>query len=64
MRILIAILITMASLMFSSSATLPEEGLSRNETNLKGLRPGTDMLIIPLKNAGRVYMIEAIIDNQ
>lgn len=64
MRTLNAILITMASLMLSSSAALPEEGLLRNENNLKGLSPGTDMLIIPLKNAGRVYMIEAIVDNQ
>jgi len=54
----------MVSVMLSSSLTLPEEGLSRDENNLKGLRPETDMLIIPLKNAGRIYMIEAIIDNQ
>jgi hypothetical protein len=64
MRILIAILITMASLMLNSSITLPGEVLPLNNNELRGLRPGTDMLIIPLKNAGRVYMIEAIIDNQ
>ena len=54
----------MASLMLSSSVTLPEKASSGKDNNLKGLRPETDMLIIPLKNAGRIYMIEAIIDNQ
>ena len=54
----------MASLMLNSSITLPGEVLPLNNNELRGLRPGTDMLIIPLKNAGRVYMIEAIIDNQ
>ena len=54
----------MASLMLYSSVTLPEKGSSVNDNNLKGLRPEADMLVIPLKNAGRIYMIEAIIDNQ
>jgi predicted aspartyl protease len=64
MRILIAILITLASLMLSSSLTLPGEVSPLNNNELRGLRPEADMLIIPLKNAGRIYMIEAIIDNQ
>lgn len=64
MRILIVILITVISLMLSSSLTLMGEALPLNNKQIKGLCPEADMLIIPLKNAGRVYMIEAIIDNQ
>jgi len=63
MRILIVILVTMASLMLSS-LTLTGEILPLNNKQIRGLHPEADMLIIPLRNAGRVYLIEAIIDNQ
>jgi predicted aspartyl protease len=47
-----------ALLLFSFSFTYDEED------NSNAMPAGTDAIIIPLKNAGRLFMIEAVIDNE
>jgi predicted aspartyl protease len=52
-----------ALLLLTASVSLPEEASEPSSFEDIGMHPGMDILVIPLKNFGRVYMIEAIVDN-
>lgn len=60
-KILLMINIAAAALLFLSSIS-NQRASERNSTD--GIASGSDLLVIPLKNAGRLFMIEAEIDNE
>ena len=60
-KILLIINIAAVVLLFLSSVS-DQRASERNGTD--GIPPGSDLLVIPLKNAGRLFMIEAEIDNE
>ena len=56
-------LFCLSLLLLTASVTLPESNPAPLSLEITGMHPEMDVLVIPLKNFGRVYMIEAIVDN-